>query len=73
LEVKNRKSTSWKSESEIILNGSVHERRPTVNRIDSKDEFFTEKREKEAERASTAKLNIFAPLVNGHFHYFGCF
>jgi hypothetical protein len=46
---------------------AAHERRPTVNRIDSKDELFTEKREKEA------KLNIFAPLVNGHFHYFGCF
>ena len=38
-----------------------------MNRIDSKDELFTEKREKEA------KLNVFAPLVNGHFHYFGCF
>jgi len=46
-----------------------------VNRIDSKDELFTEKRGKEAERASerTAKLNLFAPLVNGHFSLFWMF
>jgi len=53
----------------------LHSRKPTVNRVDSKDELFTEKRKRGRAHIvfRAAKLNIFAPLVNGQFSLFWMF
>ena len=38
-----------------------------MNRIDSKDEFVTEKERKRPSEQARGKVEYFAPLVNGHF------